>query len=458
MPLDLDTARALRTPAELAGLVAKVVEAPVGTQETNWVEWKLLPDLDSPEHRFKVAKAILGFANRSPARAAKYFQGVAYMIVGAEPGSAPGIPPLDHAVVHQKLAAYLDDGPRWTPYDIDYRGNNVLVIVVEPPSPGDRIHALRKTLDKAYDGTVYHRGAGLTEPANHAAMAMLQNRLVDGVDEPEFDLDLDVVTEPLWRINIDKGLRNDWLRRRAAHIHKVTKKPPPRPPKAVLFEAYQNAKDQDPNSRPDMFMPGNYSAPGDAEEFEKLVQDHLAMCKKLLDRAVIRAIIKAGKNRVAFNITNNTKKSADDVQLVVTVPGGVLVYSAPPSVDDMPPLPSWPAHLPRVLFDPSTVQLNSGAMLRRVLGPNGGTVVKQLDGGGFEIKFELGRLRPGEPKATDWVTMLVPANAGDEIAVTMTGRSMTRTGSRTVRRTISLSPNVWELDDWVRAEPSRGNT
>ncbi|WP_165611678.1 hypothetical protein [Mycolicibacterium fortuitum] len=40
------------------------------------------------------------------------------------------------------------------------------------------------------------------------------------------------------------------------------------------------------------------------------------------------------------------------------------------------------------------VQVNSGATPRMVLGPNGGTAAKQLDGGGFEIKFELERLRP----------------------------------------------------------------
>jgi hypothetical protein len=92
MVRSLGTDRAFRTPAELAALVIAVVEAdPTSVQETHWLEWKGPLNIGKAEGQFAIAKAILGFANREPARAASVCEGTAYMIVGAEPGSSPGI-------------------------------------------------------------------------------------------------------------------------------------------------------------------------------------------------------------------------------------------------------------------------------------------------------------------------------------------------------------------------------
>jgi hypothetical protein len=88
MTLTVDTRRAFRTPDELAGLVKAVAEAPAGTDETNWVEFKTGLDLEKPHGKFTAATAILAFANRSPKVAAHACEGVAYVIVGAEPQTA----------------------------------------------------------------------------------------------------------------------------------------------------------------------------------------------------------------------------------------------------------------------------------------------------------------------------------------------------------------------------------
>jgi hypothetical protein len=173
-----DTTRASRTEDELRALAEAIHLSPVGTQETNWLEWKC-SDPTTPEGLFAVAKTLLGFANRAVAVAELVYDGVAYMVVGVEPGSTPGVPTFDHAKLGQKIKSYVD-GPRWTPYYIDYSGVTVLVIVVEAPRPGDRIYCLMKEFTKGTTsyrrGTVFHRGTAQTEPAGPSEIDMLSDR------------------------------------------------------------------------------------------------------------------------------------------------------------------------------------------------------------------------------------------------------------------------------------------
>lgn len=62
---DIDTTRALRTDDELLRLVAAIHGSRPEAQETNWLECKSTLDLSVAAGKFAVAKAVLGFANRS---------------------------------------------------------------------------------------------------------------------------------------------------------------------------------------------------------------------------------------------------------------------------------------------------------------------------------------------------------------------------------------------------------
>ena len=79
-----------------------------------------------------------------PDTAASFCDGLAYLIVGAEAGQVHGTPGIDGADLDQEASRYLGaDGPTWAPMDVTVEGNNVLVVVVEPPRWGDRMHTLR---------------------------------------------------------------------------------------------------------------------------------------------------------------------------------------------------------------------------------------------------------------------------------------------------------------------------
>jgi hypothetical protein len=99
MALDVPHDKALRGLPAMESLVRAVVAAGA-SDETECDEWKGLVDLSTKADCFLVAKAILGLANRDPARAARFFEGYGYVVAGAEPGNLHGVgtdDPADYA-------------------------------------------------------------------------------------------------------------------------------------------------------------------------------------------------------------------------------------------------------------------------------------------------------------------------------------------------------------------------
>lgn len=178
MTFGIHTGQALRKTGQLAALALGVYRANADVSETHWLEWKTDLDFGSAAGRFALARTILGFANRDPVEAARDCGGEAYVLVGVEPGTLTDVKYFDPAVLYQKLKHYVE-GPFWAPEYVEVEGKRVLVVSVGPPSPGDRIHTLVNTYNNAKSGTVFYRGPGLTEPADHRQMIMLQNRLVE---------------------------------------------------------------------------------------------------------------------------------------------------------------------------------------------------------------------------------------------------------------------------------------
>ncbi len=136
----------------------------------------------------KVAKFILGVANRQPDVAQRHFQGYAVMVLGARKDSAPGVPGgVEAHELADRLRPYLGpDGPRWDlarlPAD---DGREVLFIVVDSPKAGDPPYPCHKdfqpadTQDKKHalqNGAVYVRGKSNTLPAKASELLALVSR------------------------------------------------------------------------------------------------------------------------------------------------------------------------------------------------------------------------------------------------------------------------------------------
>lgn len=464
---DIDKSRALRTDDELRQLVEAIHNSPPGTQETNWVEWKSTLDLGTPEGRFAVSKAILGFANRSVAQAQLAMEGVAYMVVGVEPGSATGVVNLDHATIGQKLKTYAD-GPRFTLNYIEFSGVEVLVIVIEPPRAGDLMH----TLQKAYTGntkgfghqagTVFHRGAAHSEPAGPKEVAMLGERLLHGARKPDLDLALVSESDPLTRLRVNREEIEDWLTRHEVFVRGNSGAPPPPPPPppktpqrpydqlAGLSRAADLYRFSGLGSA---FMAGRYAKSEDAETFDKRVSAYLSKLRRnVLAGNLIRGIVKSDENKVQFSVGNMTDDPVSGVQLtVVVVPkAGLRVHSAPPSVDQLPPLPKWPDE-----FRDRLVGVPAQALSREHydFDPHAGAVSETAEA--FEVTWDVGDLRPGEWSGVLEITVVAGQGAPDEVQVEMIARAMDRRRNATETVVVTVGADVWTVDDWFDAQPER---
>lgn len=106
MALSIEFDRGLRRPADLAELVEAVV-AGQDEDEADWIEWKSTLDLTTPAGTFNLSRQILGLANRHPEQAARFMEGLGYVIVGAEPDSVEGVTTVDLAKLDASLARYL---------------------------------------------------------------------------------------------------------------------------------------------------------------------------------------------------------------------------------------------------------------------------------------------------------------------------------------------------------------
>jgi hypothetical protein len=185
MTLRIDTSHPLASYEDRTALVGAVVAAQP-EDELDWIEWKLTGDLDKKQTQGTIARHILGMANRLPERAALHAGGYAYLVMGAEPGSSPGVIRVDPANLGQAVQSWLGaEGPAWWPHYDEEQGVPVLVVTVAPPEPGQRIFTLSKDLtvtapggsSKGYPaGTIFVRHPGRTEIAGPGNVRALEDR------------------------------------------------------------------------------------------------------------------------------------------------------------------------------------------------------------------------------------------------------------------------------------------
>lgn len=132
------------------------------------------------------SRYVLGFANRDPARAVLHAEGVAYLIVGAEPGDLIGAPRHDPAELEDWLSPYIGPDVAWNPEYVSVEGKPVLLIQVEAPKPGEKMRPLRRGYEDLEGkkhvpaGRIFIRKRGKTEEADDADVDMLNARAAAG--------------------------------------------------------------------------------------------------------------------------------------------------------------------------------------------------------------------------------------------------------------------------------------
>lgn len=202
MALRISYERAVRSLDQQVALIRAVLTADP-LDESECVEWKAELDLSDPRGGYQVGRNVLGMANRDPQRAARWFEGCGYVIVGAEPGKLSGVTPIDPAQYSRRINAYTggSDGPPWSATYVHVDEVSVFLVTVEPPRAGDPIWTLAKEYDGPPAGTVLIRKPGETKPADPADQRMLQQRLLDR--RPSASIEVSIACEPLLWIDLE---------------------------------------------------------------------------------------------------------------------------------------------------------------------------------------------------------------------------------------------------------------
>lgn len=169
--------------------------------ETTYLEVKSRLDLSSKAGAAKVAKFLLGAANRRPHEAARHFQGYAVLVIGAQKGSAPGVSRgVEAHELEDRLRPYL--GSHYPAFEFGRIAvgddREVLFVIAQPPQDGQPIFPCHKSFqgddrrDNLEDGAVYVRGTSNTRPARAGEIMALVER-ARGRGKSPIDLDVEIV-------------------------------------------------------------------------------------------------------------------------------------------------------------------------------------------------------------------------------------------------------------------------
>lgn len=188
---ELDISRAPRGVLAAQSLVAAV--AKLGDlAERHYLELKSTLDLSQKKDKEKIAKFILGAANRMPDVAAPAFEGFGVMLIGVAKDEIVGIPPVEMFDISKIVQKYLGaNGPRWDILWVPIQNstNQVLMILVEPPLAGQGPFSCRAHGDSLTDGRIYIRADGETREATSGELDLLIER---GKMKSKLDLDFSV--------------------------------------------------------------------------------------------------------------------------------------------------------------------------------------------------------------------------------------------------------------------------
>ncbi|MBM0224392.1 hypothetical protein [Micromonospora sp. ATA51] len=177
--------------------------------ETTYLEVKSSLDLGSKAGVAKVAKFLLGAANRRPHEAARHFHGYAVLVIGAQKGSTPGVPRgVEAHELEDRLRPYL--GSQFPAFEFGRIGvgddREVLFVIAQPPQDGQPIYPCHKSFqgddrrDNLEDGAVYVRGTSNTRPARAGEVLALVERARGGGRAP-IDIDVEILG-PIGRVNL----------------------------------------------------------------------------------------------------------------------------------------------------------------------------------------------------------------------------------------------------------------
>lgn len=336
----IDSTRPYRYPSELIALVQAVTKTDEHNEHT-WIEWKSTLDLGDKSGHYHLAKHILGFANRPVSVAQVHAGGHGYVVVGAEPGSVAGITTVDQAVLVPQIVRYVGPIPRWRAEYVLVDGQQVLVVIVDPPQQGDPIFPVRYQLDSHAKGTILVRRPGSTNRADEHEIDQLVARVRSGQGG------LEIALEPLSPV-IERWPAKPDFEKLAADEQAATMARPSRRGATSVGQGTVQALTG--FAELDRKMRGIFEQPDErsAEDYEAEVSSYAEDYGQALEQRWIWRLWRHVPICLQLEAVNLSETNFSDIELSIHVPGDVSPW--PDDLDDIswgdePELPSRPAVL-----------------------------------------------------------------------------------------------------------------
>jgi Putative DNA-binding domain len=351
VPFPIDVSKPFRYPSELKRL-AQAVRTAGDYDETRWIEWKRTLDLTGAVGIRHIVRQILGFANRDPQVAAQWAGGHAYLVIGASPEALGGVTQLDHEQLVSKIRPYVGSQVTWTPEYIEIDGVIVLVIVVEPPRPGDEIHVVRKDLDRYKAGTVLIRRHGQADQADADEMAMLQRRLL--ARTPQVELAVESVVPAIENLPDFQGLIETWASEE--RVRRVAARYQPEPTdrgesavtgKPLLGAAFAAAVAASRDGR-------------NLERYMNEVDSYLAKAKQALMERGIWSLARHRPAMLAMQMLNSSSRNYAQVGVVLTIKSAGVRGGAVARRCENREIPTYSPHARRCHRCPEGAQSEAG--------------------------------------------------------------------------------------------------
>jgi len=372
-----DFTRLPRGQAEWTALIAALGETD-DRAERHFLEIKSAVDLNKETDRAKVAKFILGAANRSSDVAARYFDGYAVMFLGIAPYAVVGILPFEAMDLARTVVKHIGaDGPSWDfkrfPVDAD---RDVIAVIVDPPS-GDLWTCWRDGAEKLRDGGIYLRSEGESREAKGGEVRAMIRRARELQVTAEFDVS---VVGAVARCHVSPKALDEYIDATARQ----------------LLGSYQRAMGTEFASRALTALWGaDFSEPQTYDGYRRRIQLWADDVRRSLSRIVDHAAVTTGRGP-SLLVQNHSDAFVEDVEVAVRIPDAVraLEGRAPEDFDLSSVLPEEPPEwgplgplVPPSVTRPVDVDLSSPSR------PETGSVRLEPDGL-TNLTLTLDSLRP----------------------------------------------------------------
>lgn len=461
---DVDLAHLPRGQLALREFVSKTSQV-ADTTERDFFEVKSSVDLTTKPGRAKLAKFILGAANRDPATAARRFDGHALLILGIKHGELYGIPPFEAHEVQAEVQRFTGiPGPAW---DFDYlptdEGRSVIVVMVMPPEPNKQpwVCQAENPQEKMRDGDIFLRADGQTRTAKGVEVhAMLARQRVAAV--PNVDLEV-LVAGTARSYCYDERVVEEYIEdARAKLLAALPKLPTPVNPSknttANLSPAFQalinNAESAAlgwGTTKPENRTQKQYRA-----EIDAWADEVRAAIPELLDGALGYAW-----KGCAIRVQSNAGYLAQpefDLHIAGEVEAVDKEDRPPDILRDLPRRPrSWG---PRSSLPDYLGSMRAGITMPNIapLGlPRYGRV-NYTNGGSVSLQLDLDDLRPGRWYTSDddeFVLLYRGDSPPNELYGTWTATVKGHDRAYSGEFTLEVDQNVADLTDWLAGQLAR---